>query len=141
LGLVGQDVQIAEETFVHPAVAPALVLVGYLMIRIVALIDWSTPEDAVPAFLVIAGIPMTFSIAAGIGVRRHRLRRGHGRAGARSRRPPPDVGDRAAVRPVLRGGLAERQRVLTRREVMSLSVCALGCEKTLVEVNFSHPAD
>ena len=42
-------------------------LVGYLMIRIVADIDWSRPEDAIPAFLVIAGIPMTFSIAAGIG--------------------------------------------------------------------------
>ena len=68
IGLVGQGVAYGgEETFVHPGVAPALVLVGYLMIRIVADIDWSQPEDAIPAFLVIAGIPMTFSIAAGIG--------------------------------------------------------------------------
>jgi AGZA family xanthine/uracil permease-like MFS transporter len=44
------------------------VLVGSLMIRIVADIDWSRPEDATPAFLTIAGIPLTFSIAAGIGL-------------------------------------------------------------------------
>jgi AGZA family xanthine/uracil permease-like MFS transporter len=68
IALVGQDVQVGEETFIHPAIAPALVMVGYLMIRIVADIDWSLPENAVPAFLTIAGIPLTFSIAAGIGL-------------------------------------------------------------------------
>jgi AGZA family xanthine/uracil permease-like MFS transporter len=68
IALVGQDVQVGEETFIHPAVAPALVMVGYLMIRIVADIDWSLPENALPAFLTIAGIPLTFSIAAGIGL-------------------------------------------------------------------------
>jgi adenine/guanine/hypoxanthine permease len=67
ISLVGQDVQIAEGVFVHPAVAPALVMVGYLMIRIVADIDWTVPESSIPAFLIIAGIPLTFSIAAGIG--------------------------------------------------------------------------
>ena len=69
ISLVGQGVAFGgEDTFIHPGVAPALVLVGYLMIRIVADIDWTRPEDAVPAFLVIAGIPLTFSIAAGIGL-------------------------------------------------------------------------
>jgi AGZA family xanthine/uracil permease-like MFS transporter len=42
-------------------------MVGYLMLRLVAAIDWAQPESALPAFLVIAGIPLTFSIAAGIG--------------------------------------------------------------------------
>ena len=68
IALVGQDVQVGEETFIHPAIAPALVMVGYLMIRIVADIDWSLPEASIPAFLTIAGIPLTFSIAAGIGL-------------------------------------------------------------------------
>src|SRR5215211_7496577 len=68
IALVGQDVQVAENTFIHPAVAPALVMVGYLMIRIVADIDWTVPESSIPAFLIIAGIPLTFSIAAGIGL-------------------------------------------------------------------------
>jgi AGZA family xanthine/uracil permease-like MFS transporter len=68
IALVGQDVAVEGERFIHPAIAPALVMVGYLMIRIVADIDWSTPENSVPAFLTIAGIPLTFSIAAGIGL-------------------------------------------------------------------------
>jgi adenine/guanine/hypoxanthine permease len=67
IALVGQGVQVGEETFIHPAVAPALVMVGYLMLRLVAGIDWTKPEAALPAFLVIAGVPLTFSIAAGIG--------------------------------------------------------------------------
>src|SRR4051812_45469227 len=68
IALVGQDVQVGKDTFIHPAVAPALVMVGYLMIRIVADIDWSVPEASIPAFFTIAGIPLTFSIAAGIGL-------------------------------------------------------------------------
>jgi adenine/guanine/hypoxanthine permease len=68
IALVGQDVQVGEDTFIHPAIAPALVMVGYLMIRIVADIDWTLPENSIPAFLTIAGIPLTFSIAAGIGL-------------------------------------------------------------------------
>jgi len=68
IALVGQGVQVGEETFIHPAVAPALVMVGYLMLRLVEGIDWSVPESSLPAFLVIAGIPLTFSIAAGIGL-------------------------------------------------------------------------
>jgi AGZA family xanthine/uracil permease-like MFS transporter len=67
IALVGQDVQIAKDTFIHPAIAPALVMVGYLMIRIVPGIDWVEPESAIPAFLIIAGVTLTFSIAAGIG--------------------------------------------------------------------------
>jgi adenine/guanine/hypoxanthine permease len=65
--LVAQDVPFGEDTFIHPAIAPALVMVGYLMMRIVRDIDWELPESAIPAFLIIAGIPLTFSIAAGIG--------------------------------------------------------------------------
>ena len=68
ISLVGQGVPgAAEEQFIHPAIAPALVMVGALMIRLVGGIDWGRPEDAIPAFLIIAGVPLTFSIAAGIG--------------------------------------------------------------------------
>lgn len=69
IALVGQGVAFGgEDAVIHPAVAPALIMVGALMIRIVADIDWVRPEDAIPAFLTIAGIPLTFSIAAGIGL-------------------------------------------------------------------------
>jgi len=68
ISVVGQQVPYVDKTFISPAVAPALVLVGYLMIRLVAAIDWSDPTAAVPAFLIIAGVPLTFSISAGIGL-------------------------------------------------------------------------
>jgi AGZA family xanthine/uracil permease-like MFS transporter len=67
IALVGQGVQYTEEFTGHPAIAPALVMVGALMLRLVQAIDWAEPETAFPAFLIIAGVPLTFSIAAGIG--------------------------------------------------------------------------
>lgn len=67
IALVGQGVTV-NKVDLHPATAPALVMVGYLMIRLVSDIDFRRPEAALPAFLVIVGIPMTFSIAAGIGL-------------------------------------------------------------------------
>ncbi|HEX8120975.1 MAG TPA: NCS2 family permease [Solirubrobacteraceae bacterium] len=67
IALVGQGVPYTKEFAGHPAVAPALVMVGALMLRLVQAIDWAEPETAFPAFLIIAGIPLTFSIAAGIG--------------------------------------------------------------------------
>jgi AGZA family xanthine/uracil permease-like MFS transporter len=67
IALVGQGV-IVDKVELHPATAPALVMVGYLMIRLVGAIDWQRPEGALPAFLIVIGIPMTFSIAAGIGL-------------------------------------------------------------------------
>lgn len=49
------------------AVAPALVVVGYLMVSQVGKIDWSDIGIAVPAFLTIALMPFTYSIANGLG--------------------------------------------------------------------------
>src|SRR5918997_73841 len=67
IAVVAQTV-IVGDAQLHPAVAPALIMIGYLMIRLVADIDWSRPEAGIPAFLVIAGVPLTFSISAGIGL-------------------------------------------------------------------------
>ena len=66
IAVVGQGVAVGE-AMIHPAIAPALIMVGYLMLRLVGRIDWDRPESALPAFGVIAGVPLTFSIAAGIG--------------------------------------------------------------------------
>jgi AGZA family xanthine/uracil permease-like MFS transporter len=68
IAVVGQGVAVNTTTTLYPAVAPALIMVGYLMLRLVADIDWSRPEAAIPAFFVIAGVPLTFSISAGIGL-------------------------------------------------------------------------
>jgi len=48
------------------ATAPALVLVGAMMLGAVAEIDWKDPGVAIPAFLTLIAIPLTFSIANGL---------------------------------------------------------------------------
>ena len=48
------------------ATAPALILVGAMMINHTREIDWDDPAIAVSSFLTIVGIPLTFSIATGL---------------------------------------------------------------------------
>jgi AGZA family xanthine/uracil permease-like MFS transporter len=50
------------------ATAPALVIVGIFMMQSVVEIDMTRFETAVPAVLTIFAIPLTFSIAQGIGI-------------------------------------------------------------------------
>ncbi|WP_404288681.1 NCS2 family permease [Glutamicibacter arilaitensis] len=49
------------------AVAPALVVVGFMMVSQVSKIDWNDWGIALPAFLTFTLMPFTFSIANGIG--------------------------------------------------------------------------
>ncbi len=51
-----------------PITAPALVVVGSMMMRSVAKIDWDNFAEAMPAFLILIGIPMTYSIADGLAL-------------------------------------------------------------------------
>ncbi|WP_426031231.1 NCS2 family permease [Caulobacter sp. DWP3-1-3b2] len=48
------------------ATAPALILVGALMVGSLVDIDWADPTVAIPAFLTLITIPLTFSIANGL---------------------------------------------------------------------------
>jgi AGZA family xanthine/uracil permease-like MFS transporter len=48
------------------ATAPALILVGGLMLTGLGKIDWNDPQIAIPAFLTIVTIPLTWSIADGL---------------------------------------------------------------------------
>lgn len=49
------------------ATAPALIIVGMLMISGVTKIDWSDVEVALPCFLTVAVMPFAYSISDGIG--------------------------------------------------------------------------
>lgn len=51
-----------------PITAPALVIVGAMMIRQVREVEWDDYSEGIPAFLVIIGIPLTFSIADGLAL-------------------------------------------------------------------------
>ncbi|MBN2024549.1 MAG: NCS2 family permease [Pirellulales bacterium] len=51
-----------------PITAPALVVVGSMMMRNVVHVEWDNPAEALPSFLVILGIPLTYSIADGLAL-------------------------------------------------------------------------
>jgi AGZA family xanthine/uracil permease-like MFS transporter len=48
------------------ATAPALIVVGGLMMQSVAHIDWPEFSEAFPAFITAMAMPLTFSIATGL---------------------------------------------------------------------------
>jgi len=51
-----------------PVTAPALVLVGGMMLRNVRHIDWDDYTELLPSFLVLLGIPLSYSIADGLAL-------------------------------------------------------------------------
>jgi AGZA family xanthine/uracil permease-like MFS transporter len=68
------------------ATAPALVLVGALMMGALAEVEWKDPGEAIPAFLTVSIIPLSYSIANGLafGITSYavlKLVRGQGRVG------------------------------------------------------------
>lgn len=58
--------QVARTFTLYPVTSPALIVVGSLMIRCVRDIDWDDFTEALPAFLTLVLMPLTFSITDGI---------------------------------------------------------------------------
>lgn len=50
----------------RPVIAPALILVGSMMMKCVKLIDWDDLTESIPAFLCLVVMPLTLSITEGI---------------------------------------------------------------------------
>lgn len=63
---VGEGFPISEGVKLYPAIAPALIIVGALMIKNIKNIDWNDITDSIPAFLTVIAMPFTFSITEGI---------------------------------------------------------------------------
>ncbi|OMP67996.1 NCS2 family permease [Domibacillus epiphyticus] len=51
-----------------PVTAPALIIVGALMVSALGKIEWTRFEIAVPAFLTVIAMPLSYSIATGIAI-------------------------------------------------------------------------
>ena len=56
-----------QQIFLSPVTAPALIVVGFLMMTAVRFIPWDRFDEAIPAFLTILTLPLTFNISYGIG--------------------------------------------------------------------------
>ncbi len=63
--MIGGGVKVGQATL-YPTLAPALIVVGSMMLKSLREIPWEDPTEYLPAFLIIVGIPFTFSIANGI---------------------------------------------------------------------------
>lgn len=70
--VIGESISIpggveGAEIFVSPVTAPALIVVGFLMMTSVRFVPWDRTDEAIPAFLTILTLPLTFNISYGIG--------------------------------------------------------------------------
>lgn len=71
VSMIGGGVQVTGPdgkllSILYPITAPALILVGSFMTRTVTRIDWDDLTEAIPAFLTIVGMALTFNISTGL---------------------------------------------------------------------------
>jgi AGZA family xanthine/uracil permease-like MFS transporter len=64
--MIGGGYPVGEGRVLYPVVAPALILVGTMMMPGVRKIAWDDAVEAIPAFLTIVMMPLTVSITDGI---------------------------------------------------------------------------
>ena len=77
--MIGGGIPVAQTVFIsgqahamtvvkYPLIAPALIVVGALMIRTIRQINWEDPTEYLPAFLTMLAMPLAYSISAGIAI-------------------------------------------------------------------------
>ncbi len=64
--MIGGGVTLASGATLYPIVAPALILVGVLMMESVQHIKWDDLTEAIPSFLTLITMPLAVSITDGI---------------------------------------------------------------------------
>lgn len=68
VNMIGTGVAGKDGATLYPVTAPALIIVGSMIISSVKKIDWSDPTEGIPAFLAFAGIPLTYNIGDGMAL-------------------------------------------------------------------------
>ena len=64
--MVGGGYQTPNGNYLYPIIAPALIIVGSMMIFNVRKINWEDPTEALPSFLTLAIMPFSLSITEGL---------------------------------------------------------------------------
>ena len=64
--MIGGGFEVSKNVFLYPITAPALIIVGSLMLKTIVRIDWEEPSEYIPAFLTMIGMPLTYSIVDGL---------------------------------------------------------------------------
>lgn len=65
--MIGGGIQVGNDLY-HPITAPALIIVGGMMVQNVLHIDWKDATESIPAFLTLISMPLTFSIVDGMAL-------------------------------------------------------------------------
>ncbi|HKV99699.1 MAG TPA: NCS2 family permease [Vicinamibacterales bacterium] len=66
VSMIGGGYRTADNVTLYPIVAPALVLVGVMMMESVRHVPWDDLTEAIPAFLALVTMPLAVSITDGI---------------------------------------------------------------------------
>ncbi len=64
--MIGGGYELSAGVRLYPVIAPALIVVGSMMLKQVKRIKWDDPTEALPAFLSLIVMPLTLSITEGI---------------------------------------------------------------------------
>ncbi len=64
--VIGGGIEVTPGAFKYPIIAPALVMVGAIMLKTIRDINWDDVTEYVPAFITVVIMPLTLSIATGI---------------------------------------------------------------------------
>ena len=64
--MVGAGIAVGEGKFLYPIIAPALIIVGSMMMKNVINVNWDDYTESIPTFLTMIIMPLSFSITEGI---------------------------------------------------------------------------
>lgn len=66
--MLGGGYHLDADTILYPITAPVLIIVGAMMAGNAARIPWREWDEALPAYLIMIGMPLTYSIADGMAL-------------------------------------------------------------------------
>jgi len=66
--MIGTGIEIQPGITLYPVTSPALIIVGFLMMKVILKIKWEDPTESIPAFLSFIGIPFTYNIGEGMAL-------------------------------------------------------------------------
>jgi AGZA family xanthine/uracil permease-like MFS transporter len=66
--MIGGGYQVSKGVTLYPITAPVLIIVGCLMAGNISKIEWRKWDEALPSYLILIGMPLTFSIADGMAL-------------------------------------------------------------------------
>jgi AGZA family xanthine/uracil permease-like MFS transporter len=64
--MVGAGIEVGEGKLLYPIIAPALIIVGSMMMKNVINVNWDDYTESIPTFLTMIIMPLSFSITEGI---------------------------------------------------------------------------